>query len=219
MNSQATGMGGMDDMNSKKHWEAVYGSKSADAVSWYAPHLQTSLRYIQRAAPDRHSRIIDIGGGQATLVDDLLAAGYENLAVLDLSETALAATRLRLGTAAAAVQWLAADVLESDFAPDSLDVWHDRAVFHFLTTDLQRRRYVQQVLKALRVGGHAIVATFGPDGPLQCSGLDVARYAPEQLHGTFGAPFQLMDSTTEIHTTPWGAPQQFTYCFCRMQER
>lgn len=202
---------------SKSHWEAVYTAKAPDAVSWYAPHLLRSLHYIRAAAPDRHAAILDVGGGESTLVDDLLADGYADLTVLDLSNTALEVTQRRLGAAAGQVRWLAGDILEVELEAGRYDIWHDRAVFHFLTTEEQRTRYVRQVLKALKPGGFAIVGAFGPEGPLQCSGLPVARYAPEALHGSFGAPFELVDSSVEIHQTPWGAPQQFVYCFCRRQ--
>ncbi|MEY2842469.1 MAG: hypothetical protein RI920_506 [Pseudomonadota bacterium] len=197
------------------HWESVYTHKPADAVSWYAPHLDESLRYIARAAPEKAQAILDAGGGESTLVDDLLRAGHVDITVLDISAKALADTRHRLGPAGDRVKWLAADVLEADLPTAAFDVWHDRAVFHFLTTDDQRTRYVRQVLKALKPGGHAIVGTFGPDGPLQCSGLDVARYAPDELHGAFGDPFELLDTRIDLHTTPWGSTQQFVYCFCR----
>jgi len=204
-------------MGTETHWESVYGTKSPEAVSWYAPHLLQSLHYVRRAAPSKQASIIDVGGGESTLVDDLLADGYQDITVLDLSRTALEVTQLRLGPRAAEVAWLAADILEVGLPATSVDVWHDRAVFHFLTSDAQRERYVAQVMHALRPGGFAIVGTFGPQGPEKCSGLEVSRYAPDELHGRFGAPFELIESHTEIHTTPWGAPQQFVYCFCRHQ--
>lgn len=207
----------MDNMGTKAHWDDVYGRKSAESVSWYAAHLATSLSFIRQATPDILAIIIDVGGGESTLVDDLLGTGYDNVTVLDLSHIALEATRARLGNVADRVQWLAADILECDLPVSAYDVWHDRAVFHFLTTDAQRIRYLQQILKALKPGGFAIVGTFGPEGPLHCSGLDVARYSPDELHGQFGDAFELLQSTLEIHRTPWGAPQQFVYCFCRKQ--
>lgn len=202
-------------MTTKSHWESVYETKSADAVSWYAPHLNTSLQYIRRAAPALDAAIIDVGGGEATLVDDLLAAGYHKLTVLDISATALDATRRRLGPAGDGVNWLAADVLKADLPAATFDIWHDRAVFHFLTSAEQRQRYVDQVLHALKPGGFAIVGTFGPQGPDKCSGLPVSRFSADELHHTFGEPFQLLDSRVEQHTTPWGTHQQFVYCFCR----
>lgn len=202
---------------SKPHWEQVYGSKAPDAVSWYAPHLEESLSYIRRTGVATDAAIVDVGGGEATLVDDLLDAGYRNVAVMDLSERALEVCRTRLAERAAGVSWLAADVLEHEFAPRSIDVWHDRAVFHFLIEHEQRQRYVAQVLKALKPGGYAIVGAFGPQGPMQCSGLPVARYSSDELHGEFGSPFQLLDHSTTLHTTPWGSTQQFVYCYCRRE--
>ena len=204
-------------MDDKAHWDSVYGSKTAEAVSWYAPHLLQSLQYVRTASSARDVAIIDVGGGESTLVDDLLADGYSNLTVLDLSTTALDVTKRRLGQASASVAWRVGDVLEIDLASAIYDIWHDRAVFHFLVTDEQRRRYVAQVLKAVKPGGFVIVGAFGPEGPEKCSGLPVARYAPTELHGTFGEPFQLLASNIEVHTTPWGTPQQFVYCFCRRQ--
>ncbi|MCC7287791.1 MAG: class I SAM-dependent methyltransferase [Burkholderiaceae bacterium] len=201
----------------KSHWERLYSSKAPDAVSWYAPHLDESLAYIGRAGVAPDAAIVDVGGGEATLVDDLLDAGYRRLTVLDISETALAVCRVRLGERAAGVTWLAADVLTHSFEPRSVDLWHDRAVFHFLTGERERERYVAQVLRALKPGGHAIVGAFGPQGPLQCSGLPVARYSPDALHDAFGARFRLLDHRTTLHTTPWGATQQFVYCYCRLE--
>jgi SAM-dependent methyltransferase len=202
-------------MDTREHWESVYGRKAADAVSWYASHLRESLRYLERTGVGRDASIVDVGGGESTLVDDLLGAGYRDISVLDLSATAIAVCRARLGARSADVRWIAGDVLQHDFAPQSVDVWHDRAVFHFLTADAQRQAYVRQVLRALRPGGFAIVATFGQHGPEQCSGLPVMRYSPEELHDVFGSPFVLVDHSQELHTTPWGSTQEFSYCFCR----
>ncbi len=202
----------------KAHWEGVYGTRRPDEVSWYRPHLDTSLELITRAAPDHRARIIDVGGGESTLVDDLLARGYRELYVLDISARALAVAQSRLGSASSQVRWLCADVLAYPFEPGQFDVWHDRAVFHFLTDKLARAAYVRQVAKALKPGGHAIVATFGPEGPTHCSGLEVARYDPSQLHDEFGGPFRLVEHRTELHQTPAGAVQQFVYCWCRYDQ-
>jgi len=202
-------------MSSRSHWESVYDSKAAEAVSWYAPHLHESLRYIGQAAGDRHAAIIDVGGGESTLVDDLLGEGYSRITVLDISATAIDVTKRRLGSAGAPVTWMAADILQADLGAGVYDIWHDRAVFHFLTTPHERQRYIDQVLRALKPGGHAIVGTFGPEGPEKCSGLHVARYSAGELHGTFGEPFTLLGSSTDLHKTPWGSTQQFVYCFCR----
>jgi SAM-dependent methyltransferase len=202
---------------SKSHWEQVYGSKAPDAVSWYAPHLAESMAYIRRTGVAPSAAIVDVGGGEATLVDDLLDAGYRDVCVLDISERALEVCRARLAERAVRVTWLVGDVLQQDFAPRSVDVWHDRAVFHFLTEQEQRQRYVARVLKALKPGGYAIVGAFGPQGPTQCSGLPVARYSSGELHNEFGRPFHLLDHSTTLHTTPWGATQQFVYCYCRRE--
>ena len=192
-------------MTTKTHWEAVYETKAADAVSWYAPHLNASLQYIHRAAPGKDAAIIDVGGGESTLVDDLLAAGYGELTVLDISATALEATQHRLGPTGAAVRWIAADALSADLPAAAFDVWHDRAVFHFLTSDEQRQRYVEQALKALKPGGFAIVGTFGPQGPDKCSGLPVARYSADELHDTLANRSNC--STAASSSTPRpGAP-------------
>lgn len=202
---------------SKAHWEHVYESKAPDAVSWFAPHLVESLGYIRRACVDNAASIIDVGGGEATLVDDLLDAGYSRVTVLDISDKALDVCRDRLAHRAAQVTWLAADVLEHRFAARSIDVWHDRAVFHFLIDPAQRQAYVHQVMRALKPGGFAIVGAFGPDGPTRCSGLPVARYSTDQLHDEFGGYFRLLDHGISVHQTPWGAAQQFVYCYCRLE--
>jgi 2-polyprenyl-3-methyl-5-hydroxy-6-metoxy-1,4-benzoquinol methylase len=150
------------------------------------------------------------------LVDDLLARGYRNLSVLDVSSTALAVANERLGDKADQVNWLCADVTTFAFGRHEYDVWHDRAVFHFLTDVRDRAAYVRQVAHVVKPGGHVIVATFGPEGPTKCSGLDVARYDPSALHGQFGPSFQLVKHLTELHRTPAGAIQQFTYCYCNI---
>ncbi|HET9463064.1 MAG TPA: class I SAM-dependent methyltransferase [Thiobacillus sp.] len=197
----------------QQHWETVYSNKAADDVSWFQSHAASSLRLIGGCA-ETNAQIIDVGGGASVLVDDLLDAGYQNLTVLDLAESALAASRLRLGARAQSVQWIAADITRAELPAARYDVWHDRAVFHFLTDPADRARYVAQVLKSVKPGGHVIVAAFGPGGPLQCSGLDVMRYAPDALHAEFGAPFRLLGHQTEIHHTPSGQDQEFVYCYC-----
>jgi 2-polyprenyl-3-methyl-5-hydroxy-6-metoxy-1,4-benzoquinol methylase len=197
----------------RQHWETVYDNKTADRVSWFQQHAASSLRLIEGCA-GKDAHIIDVGGGASVLVDNLLDAGYQNLTVLDLAESALATSRLRLGARAQSVQWIAADITRAELPAARYDVWHDRAVFHFLTDPADRARYVAQVLKSVKPGGHVIVATFGPGGPLQCSGLDVMRYAPDALHAEFGAPFRLLGHQTEIHHTPSGQEQEFVYCYC-----
>ena len=202
-------------METKDHWEKVYATKAATEVSWFQPHAQLSLKLIRDAGVPTSASIIDVGGGASTLVDDLLAAGYAAITVLDLSGSALAAARARLGTRAAQVQWIEANVVEAELPAQAYDVWHDRAVFHFLTTEQDRRAYVQAVLRAVKPGGLVIVATFAEDGPTQCSGLPVMRYSAHELHAEFGAPFALLGHDRESHHTPAGGEQRFVYCFCR----
>ncbi len=201
----------------REHWQSVYEQKAPDEVSWFQrePHLSHAL--IGRAAASLDARIVDIGGGASTLVDTLLDAGYTNVAVLDLATAALERAQARLGADAMRATWLAGDVLTVAFPPQSVDVWHDRAVFHFLTCSEDRDRYVAQVQRAVRPGGHVLVATFAEDGPTRCSGLPVARYSPAQLHGVFGPGFVLEKSVREDHTTPTGTHQAFTYCLCRWE--
>jgi 2-polyprenyl-3-methyl-5-hydroxy-6-metoxy-1,4-benzoquinol methylase len=206
----------MKNANSMQHWEHVYATKKPTEVSWYRQHLDTSLRLIEKANPDRSARIIDVGGGESTLVDDLLTLGCRDVTVLDLSETAIQVAKERLGPGAGRVKWLHGDVTNYALEPNTFDVWHDRAVFHFLTRGSDRLAYVRQVARSVRLGGHVIVATFGPEGPTQCSGLDVVRYDPERLHDTFGARFQLLEHLTESHQTPAGKTQQFIYCYCKL---
>ena len=187
-------------------------TKAAEAVSWYRPHLETSLALIERAAEARSTSIIDVGGGESTLVDDLLLRGYKNLTILDVSQTAIEHTRNRLGAAGQRVHWLAGDITEIDLETGAYDIWHDRAVLHFLTAKEQRLAYVRQAARCIKPGGHLIVGTFGPEGPTRCSGLEVMRYDAESLHREFGAPFRLMESSEELHLTPLETTQQFLYC-------
>jgi len=204
-------------MDTQAHWEKVYSTKASDAVSWFRPHLDTSLALIERVAPDLSASVIDVGGGQSTLIDDLLARGYENISVLDISSTALDATRKRLGPLAERVHWLVSDVTQVDLPPHTYDVWHDRAVFHFLTAKEQRIAYVEKVASAVKHGGHVVLSTFGPEGPAKCSGLDVVRYNAESLHSEFGERFDLVESFEELHNTPFGTSQQFLYCCLKLE--
>ncbi|MBI1796368.1 MAG: class I SAM-dependent methyltransferase [Candidatus Eisenbacteria bacterium] len=204
------------DAGGQEHWESIYRRKATDEVSWYRPHLERSLHFITQAklAPD--AAIIDVGGGAATLVDDLLDRGYTNLTVLDLSSAAIAQARERLGTRAAGVRWLVGDVTTIELPEHHYDFWHDRAVFHFLRDEEARRRYIAAVRHTLKPGGHVVVATFGPEGPEKCSGLDVMRYTAEGIHDEFGERFRRIGDASETHVTPWGSEQEFVYCYCRM---
>ena len=204
-------------MNAETHWGKIYGEKAPDEVSWYRPHLETSLKLIEKTIPAHNASIIDVGCGESTLVDDLLSRGYQNVTVLDVSQTAIDVTKKRLALAAERVQWITADITKSDLAPSAYDMWHDRAVFHFLTSSDQRIAYVRQVARAMKTGGHVLVSTFGPQGPTKCSGLDVVRYDAVSLHNEFGIRFRLLDTVTELHQTPSGKMQQFLYCLCTLE--
>ena len=203
-------------MDPRTHWQKVYRTKKPTEVSWYQPTAVLSLGMIRRVAPDRSAAIIDVGGGASTLVDGLLADGYNRVTVLDVSGAALAEASARVAKDAARVTWLEANVLDTVLSASAYDVWHDRAVFHFLTDSADRKRYVEQVHASVRLGGYVIVATFAQDGPTKCSGLDVARYAPQELHGQFGSDLQLLESAREEHHTPAGSIQPFIYCLCRV---
>lgn len=202
-------------MHSKDHWEKVYSTKAPDGVSWFQPHAAMSMRLIHDSGLSKDTAIIDVGGGASTLVDDLLDAGYSNITVLDLSGAALETSRRRLGARGDGVRWMEADITHAEFEPHSLDLWHDRAVFHFLTSEADRAAYVHQVLRALKPGGHVVMATFGANGPTQCSGLPVMRYAPAELHAEFGEAFTMLTHEEQLHHTPFDTDQQFIYCMCR----
>lgn len=202
-------------MSSKDHWQDVYSKKNPGEVSWYRPHLERSLEFIRSCELSLDARIIDVGGGASTLVDDLLDDGYRNVAVVDLADAALAAARSRLGERAKTVDWIVGDVTSSLLPDDSVDFWHDRAVFHFLTEEDARVAYLAQVTRCVKPGGHVLVATFGLDGPQKCSGLPVARYDAEGIHAVFGNLFDKVGDAAELHETPWGSAQSFVYCFCR----
>jgi ubiquinone/menaquinone biosynthesis C-methylase UbiE len=202
-------------MNMKTHWEHIYETKAPNQVSWYQEHAQFSLQYIQNTGIRKTDHIIDVGGGASTLVDDLIADGFQHITVLDVSGTALQVARKRLGTKAIEVKWIEADITQADLPHQAYDLWHDRAVFHFLTQADDRQRYIEVVRHSVRKGGHVIVATFAPDGPERCSGLEVVRYSPESLHSEFGDGFEVVDTTRETHHTPFGTDQKFIYCYCR----
>lgn len=202
-------------MEERQHWETVYRAKAPDTVSWYQRHADHSLALILGVASNRREPIIDVGGGASVLVDELLDAGYVDLTVLDIAGAALAVVRARLGARAAEVDWREADVRSAVLPAAHYAVWHDRAVFHFLTDPGDRAAYVAQVERAVRPGGYVLVATFAEDGPARCSGLPVARYSAASLHAAFGSGFELLSSAREEHVTPSGAHQAFVYCLCR----
>ena len=202
-----------------EHWEGVYGRKKVDQVSWFRPHLDQSLGYVERAALPVNAALIDVGAGASTFVDDLLDQGYSRITAVDLSATALDIARQRLGERGAGVHWLVGDITRlAELPARAFDFWHDRAVFHFLREPEERARYVAAVRRSLKPGGHIVVATFGPHGPERCSDLDTMRYSGDQLHGEFGAQFRKVDELIEQHPTPSGKQQEFVYCYCRLHE-
>lgn len=199
-------------MNRHEHWEHVHATKAADQVSWFAPHLDVSLALIDRIALPHTASFIDIGSGQSTFPDDLLARGYADITLLDISQAALDAVRKRLGHSAPGVHFLAADITTAALPPAHYHLWHDRAVFHFLTDPKDRAAYLRRLTQSLKPGGHAILSTFGPEGPTRCSGLDAVRYDASTLHRELGPGFRLIETATHLHQTPSGGTQQFLYC-------
>jgi ubiquinone/menaquinone biosynthesis C-methylase UbiE len=199
-------------MNEAEHWEEIYTAKPANQVGWYAPHLETSRRWIAELKLAAENPIIDVGGGASTLVDDLLDSGHKNLTVLDLSERAIHVTKERLGNLSSAVTWLHGNVTEIELPARNFGLWHDRAVFHFLIEQEMAQKYRDAILRALKIGGYFIVGTFGLDAPPQCSGLPVQRYTSELLSDTFGKEFELKRHQNEMHNTPSGAEQAYVYC-------
>ncbi|HET9190398.1 MAG TPA: class I SAM-dependent methyltransferase [Rudaea sp.] len=198
------------------HWNRVYTTRAVDAVSWYQAQPKISLELIAAADLPVDAPIIDIGGGASVLVDCLLAQGRSALSVLDVSAAALANSRARLGANATKVQWIEADVREFE-PPQRYALWHDRAVFHFLTDPADRERYMAAMRRSLKPRAHVVVATFALDGPARCSGLDVARYDAATLHAQFGDDFEPLDSRRETHITPAGAEQRFTWIHLRLR--
>lgn len=197
--------------DAEAHWQQVYATGESGQRSWHRPHLERSLELITRVAASPDTAIIDIGAGDATLVDDLLARGYTQLTVLDIAPAALAAAQKRLGAAAERVRWLAADITTVALETAAFDIWHDRALFHFLVGAEPRQAYVRQALQAIKPGGYLILSTFAPGGPAQCSGREVRRYDAAGLQTELGPQFALQESSTEQHITPAGAVQPFTY--------
>ena len=197
------------------HWERIYRTRDVHEVSWFQEHSTQSIELIKKTGISLGAKIIDVGGGASTLVDDLLDQRYSEITVLGIWGTALRRSENRLGRRASLVTWLELDITRAELAPNFYDVWHDRAVFHFLTNETDRAQYVRAVRRSVKTGGHIIVASFGLGGPEKCSGLNVVRYSAESMHGESGNDFELVDATTEVHHTPFGNEQQFIYCYCR----
>jgi SAM-dependent methyltransferase len=197
-------------MNRQAHWDQIFSTKASDEVSWFQAEPAASLRLLDAAGMTTASRVIDIGGGDSWLVDRLLDRGVHSIVVLDVSGTALARARARLGERQSRVTWIEADVTGAWDGGD-VDIWHDRAAFHFLTDADDRQRYVTHLRHAVTLGGAAIIATFALDGPDTCSGLPVVRYSPETLGAELGSEFRIAESRNERHQTPSGMVQSFCY--------
>lgn len=198
------------------HWDHVYATKGEAEVSWFQDSPAISLELIRAANPDPGASVIDVGGGASRLVDALLQHGYRDLAVLDLSAHALDAAKRRIGHAASMVDWIVADATTWQPAK-AYDIWHDRAAFHFLTEARDRAAYVARLRSAVASGGHVIIATFAPDGPEKCSGLPVQRYDGASLAAELGPEFELIETRSETHHTPWNSTQAFQ--FSRLRKR
>ena len=197
------------------HWQGVYRRLQPDEVSWFTPHLTESLALLKRAGINPATRIIDIGAGASTLVDDLLDMGLRHVTLVDISAASLEVARGRLGARATAVEWIVADAAHLELAPAGYDVWHDRAVLHFLTDPALSAAYVASAARSIVEGGYAVIGGFAADGPERCSGLPVVRREPEDIARLFGANFTLIHSHRERHTTPSGAAQSFAYALLR----
>jgi ubiquinone/menaquinone biosynthesis C-methylase UbiE len=196
----------------KTHWKNIYGQKKPSEVSWYKPHLDLSLRVLTSAGLNPSSRLIDVGAGASTLVDDLVKQGVKAITILDISGEALAVSKARLGQQADEVEWIEADITQAKLRKEYYDIWHDRAVFHFLTNVEDRCRYVAVLTEVLKPQGQLVMATFSLQGPPKCSGLDIVRYSPETLHAELGQGFRLVEALEEQHQTPFNTVQKFIYC-------
>jgi 2-polyprenyl-3-methyl-5-hydroxy-6-metoxy-1,4-benzoquinol methylase len=202
----------------RAHWQSLYQSRRSESVSWYRPHLDLSLDMLTEAGLCTDSRLIDIGGGASTLVDDLLERGVRSLTVLDVSHAALSVAQRRLGSRASAVKWHTGDVLQAALPANGFDFWHDRAVLHFLTDVMDTQRYAQIASNAVASGGHALISGFAPDGPERCSGLPVARRSASEIAALLAPAFELVRSCAERHRTPEGSEQSFAYVLLRRRQ-
>ena len=200
-------------MNKSDFWNNVYKSKDIDAVSWYADRLDKSLELIEKNCVQKENTIIDIGSGRSSLAYDLYNLGYNNLTLLDISEEAISQTLNRLGKLPVSIKTIIGNISKITTQENLYDLWHDRAVFHFLTEESQRNKYVQNLKRSLKKNGIAIIATFGPDGPDKCSGLNTMKYDKTTLHAELGDDFQILGSKIDYHQTPFNTSQQFIYCW------
>jgi len=204
-------------MNKSDFWNNVYKSKDIDAVSWYADRLDKSLELIEKNCVQKENTIIDIGSGRSSLAYDLYNLGYNNLTLLDISEEAISQTLNRLGKLPVSIKTIIGNISKITTQENLYDLWHDRAVFHFLTEESQRNKYVQNLKRSLKKNGIAIIATFGPDGPDKCSGLNTMKYDKTTLHAELGDDFQILGSKIDYHQTPFNTSQQFIYCWFKFK--
>ena len=207
-------------MNSEreKFWDQVYSTRLAEKVGWYRPRLDTPMEWLHGLGLDSSASIIDIGGGASTLVDDLIDEGFESVTILDVAKSALEVSKKRLGRQADLVMWLSGDVTEYALPPARFDVWHDRAMFHFLVEDADREAYRANLLAALKPGGYLLLGVFAPEAPPKCSGLPVRRSDQESLSAFLGDDFELLQHRKEVHITPGGVEQMYLYCLFRRSE-
>lgn len=194
------------------HWDRIYEDKAEQDVSWYAAHLAISVDLICRCIAGTSAAVIDVGCGRASLLQDLMALGYEDLTAVDISSVAIEFAKARLQSQSTVTQWLVADVLSDEFPRNRYDIWHDRAVFHFLTASGDRQTYIRRLKHSLRDHGYFIVGTFALNGPDRCSGLPTMRYSPSTLQDELGSAFKLKSHITDEHQTPSGMIQSFLYC-------
>jgi SAM-dependent methyltransferase len=199
-------------MGMREHWDNAYLTRPLEKLGWYEPHLETSLKWINELDLGHGANIVDVGGGASTLVDDLLIAGYRSITVVDLSPRSLQLASERLGERAELVTWLSVDITTSPLPTSHYDLWHDRAVFHFMASAEQRLLYRNNLLQSLRPGGHLIIATFAPEAPPKCSGLLVERYSAAELESALGSEFRLRRHQEVLHITPGGVDQMYLYC-------
>ena len=203
----------------KSHWENIYSGKSEQEYSWFQPYPRTSIEFIESFGLPKNARIIDIGGGDSRLVDALLQLGYTDITVLDISAAAIEKARKRLGDQAARVKWIVSDVIEFEPAARQYDFWHDRAAFHFLTTEPLIRRYVDLAQRAIRPGGYLVLGTFSPAGPKKCSGLEIRQYSRAAMNVVFSPFFRRIKCKEEAHVTPFQTTQHFLFCSFRRRKR
>lgn len=201
----------MEENNRKNHWENIYQTKQLTEVSWYQPTPQTSLDFIQQLNTPLSAKIIDVGGGDSFLVDHLLKLGYTNITVLDISEAAINKAKTRLGVLAKKVNWIVSDITEFN-SKEQYDLWHDRAAFHFLTSESDIKKYVEIVTKNISNEGNFIIGTFSENGPTKCSGIEIKQYSESSLANLFNLFFEKISCSTVNHQTPFNALQNFTFC-------